>query len=137
MTPVGYRWPDTRSILLEVLAPFATTYARQTVSWEQDTLNSATQAAITVRVVGGPVDGVSRSDRVRVDVFAVGDDAAFALAEQVGAYLVDRFHYVPDQPGLGQIDSVSVEISPVDVPYPSQVLSQVTATYQAELRPLD
>lgn len=129
------RWPDQRKILATVLDPFGQTVGRLVQDWQEQVTDE--QPLLHLTKVGTPdVGQLERTDRVKVDVYALGEPAALDVAEGVLEYLTGHFHYVPDDEDLGLIDDVSVESGPVPVPQYHEEIVLVTATYRCVARPL-
>lgn len=100
--------------------------------WEERGL----PAALVYRV-GGSSDGLDRITRLRIDVFAVGLSAASDMAEDVRDVLVyDEFACSYHGTPYGLLDDVEVDLEPVDVPYASATVRQVSTTYRVTTRAL-
>lgn len=127
-----YVFPNTRNILFEILRLYGTPAFRLEAGWEDQWTFPVHQ----ITSLGGDVTGPLREDRIRIDTYGPSDDDANDAAEALVAALADRYHYVDGQEQLGMIDRISVESSPAQVPYPSDTVSLVSATYRAALRPL-
>lgn len=85
-----------------------------------------------VQDMGGTQVSVFRTDRILVDVYETGRDAARKLAERVSQILVDKSHETEH----GVIDRVTVEVVPTFEPYPSDIVAKYNAVYRAESRPI-
>lgn len=117
---MSYRFPDVEAALLEVI-PDSTLW-----------LTSTNGTVHHVYSVGGSVAGPLRTDRVVVDTYAPGRDAAKAAAEgQMG-----RLTAGPHHTSEGLLDSVTVETAPHLIPYPDDMVTQYQATYRVDTRPL-
>ena len=134
------RWPDDRRILANVLEVFgSTTYQLEPGFLATLANDSDARPTIHLTRVGGPgedANGMERTRRLKVDVYAAGETAAEDVAEAVSDYLVGHFHYDANDEDLGLIDTVRTESSPAAVPYPDDVVSLVSATYRTVCRPL-
>lgn len=133
-------WPDDRRILNNVLEVFgATTYQLQPGFVQALADDPGARPVVHLTRVGGPgvsADGVERTRRLKVDVYAAGETAAEDTAEAIHDYLVGHFHYDEANEDLGLIDTVRTESDPAAVPYPDDVVSLVSATYRTVCRPL-
>lgn len=132
-------WPDQRRILALALEPFGATVGRLTEDWQSRV--TADTPLLHLSKVGTPdVDELGRTDRVKVDCYAIGETTAIDLAEAVLEFLAGHYHYVPDAPDRdpvpGLIDDVQVESGPVPVPQYHEEIALVTATYRCVARPL-
>lgn len=127
-----YRFPKTRDILTAIAGMYGTSAKRLEPGWE----TSWGLPVHHVHSLGGTTDGPLRTDRLRVDTYAAGDNAALDAAEELSTALADRYHYVDGREDLGLIDLVTVESGPAQVPYASDTLSLVSVTYRAQIRPL-
>lgn len=133
-------WPDDRRILANVLGVFGSTTYQLEPGFVQ-ALADAPDARPIIHLtrVGGPgqsADGVERTRRLKVDVYAAGETAAEDVAEALHDYLVGHFHYDANDEDLGLIDTVRTESDPAAVPFPDDVVSLVSATYRTVCRPL-
>ena len=125
---MGYTFPDARAAFYE-LVPAATDpapvpYFQLVVDFADDL-----PAALIYRV-GGDESGPFRQDRLNVDVYANGSTAANAVANQIRAFLTGTSHDTE----AGLIDLVEVEVVPTEVPYMSDTVNQVSATYRVDTR---
>lgn len=127
-----YTFPNTRDILFEILKLYGTPAFRLEMGWDTEW----DMPVHHIHSVGGTSDGPFRTDRLRIDTYAVGDDPANHEAETVRTALADRYHYAAGHEELGLIDRVTVESGPAQVTYPSDTISLVSATYRATTRPL-
>jgi len=125
---MGYTFPDARAAFYE-LAPRASDPAP--VPYFQLVVDFADglPAALIYRV-GGDESGPFRQDRINVDVYANGSTAANAVANQIRAFLTGTSHDTE----AGLIDLVEVEVVPTEVPYMSDTVNQVSATYRVDTR---
>lgn len=84
-----------------------------------------------VFVTGGTRGHVDRVDRVKVDLYAPGEQAVNVL-ESITAYIcragVDTT--------AGYLDSIDPDVTPVEVSYFSDTLNLATATFLVTSRPL-
>ena len=78
---------------------------------------------------GGP-EPFLRTDRVVVDLYAVGSTAAEKLGQDVRAALADTWHDTP----AGLLDRVEVETEPSEVPAGGDTASYVTLTLRVDVR---
>lgn len=122
-----YSFPDTVSILQEVIEDHTSAKA---VMWIPATLTGKVPL-VHIYKVGGAQSGPLAQDRIAIDVYAEGRDTAYALADQIRQHLVGRFHYSEQ---YGQIDTVLLEVSPLDVPYLSDTVDLFSATYRVDTR---
>lgn len=133
-----HSWPDDRRILAAVLEPFgSTTYSLE--PGFSDPILSGEGPVIHLLRAGGSgedLNGVERTRRIRVDVYAAGETAAEDVADAISTYLVGRFHYDAANEDAGLVDTVSTETDVAAVPYPDDVISLVSATYRTVCRPL-
>lgn len=132
-------WPDQRRILARALEPFGATVGQLAAGWQSRVTAGA--PLLHLSKVGTPdVDELGRTDRVKVDCYAIGEPAALEVAENVLSFLAGHYHYVPDDPDRdpvpGLIDNVEVESGPVPVPQYHEEIALVTATYRCVARPL-
>ena len=123
----GYTFPDVREALF-TLVPRAMDGVKP---YYQLTIDFADRlpAALIYRV-GGEQSGPFRLDRVAIDVYAEGSSAANDVAQQVCSFLADSWH---DADGA-LLDSVEVEVTPTEVPYMSDTVNLVSATYRVATR---
>ena len=131
-----YEWPKVDRILTSVLAPIAPAVMHRAVGDDQAIVDERFPGQVVLSIGGGTSDQVQKSVRVTVNVFALGRTRAWQISNAVEEYLVDRFHYVPSHEEWGLIDTVKVESGAKDLPYASDQVSQVSATYRAVVRPL-
>ncbi|WP_114202319.1 hypothetical protein [Janibacter anophelis] len=127
-----YTFPKSRDILFEILNMYGTPAFRLEVGWD----TAWDMPVHHIQSLGGTTDGPFRTDRIRIDTYAIGDDAANDAAEALQTALADRHHYAAGHEQLGLIDRITVESGPALVTYPSDTLSLVSATYRAATRPL-
>ena len=125
-------FPSTRDILFEILKLYGTPAFRLEAGWDE----AWDFPVHHLSKVGGTTDGPFRTDRIRIDSYAIGDDAANDAAETLLTALADRHHYAVGREDLGLIDRITVESAPAQVNYPSDTISLVSATYRAATRPL-
>lgn len=127
---MSYTFPDVREAFFE-LAPRAvdgvTPYFQLVIDWEQ---TLATSPAVLIYRVGGSQSGPFREDRVTVDVYAEGSSAANDVAQQVCTFLADSSH----DTAAGLLDLVEVEVTPTEVPFMSDTVNLVSATYRVATR---
>jgi hypothetical protein len=136
---MGYAFPNARNAVFALLDgltvddPPAGPPVTLTAFLRLTTDLDAHLPAAHVRRVGGTEDGPLRTDRVAVDVYAAGSDAAEDYADAVREHLAGSSHHVP---GVGLLDAVTVEVVPTEVPYASDTVSRVTGTYRVDTRGL-
>ena len=121
---MSYEFPDTERALVEVLGETATLWLPADFG---DNLPMR-----HVYSVGGRDEGVLRTDRLVVDVYAVGRSAAKAGAEEVRSILTDGPHFTTE----GLLDRITVEVGPHLLPYASERIVRYTATYRVDVRPV-
>ena len=124
---MGYTFPNVRDAfyaLIPQAVDGVTPYFQLTIDFA-DRL----PAALIYRV-GGSESGTFREDRIAVDVYANGSTAANEVAEQVRAFLADSWHEVDG----ALLDSVDVEVVPTEIPYMSDTVNVVSATYRVATR---
>lgn len=119
-------YPDTEKAFYELLGDLATVYLHLVYGFEESL------PALHCYQVGGSERSVFRVDRMVVDSFASGRDAAKALSAAAHARLMSG----PHDTTHGLLDLVEVEVAPHGVPYASDTVSQVTAVYRVHTRPL-
>lgn len=124
---MGYHFPDARRAVFEIVGAsgLSTPYLWLTTGFD------AGLPATQVRRVGGSQDGHLREDRIQLDTYGAGSTAAGQAADALHELLVDRSHFVP---GVGLIDSVTVETVPTELPYQSDTVNLVSATYRLASR---
>ena len=124
---MGYVFPDVREAFF-TLVPRAQDGLRP---YYQLTIDFADflPAALIYRV-GGSQSGPFREDRITVDIYAEGSTAANDAAEQVRTFIADSWH---DVDGI-LLDSVDVEVVPTEIPYQSDTVNLVSATYRVATR---
>ncbi|HEY1177856.1 MAG TPA: hypothetical protein VGF17_17000 [Phytomonospora sp.] len=139
---MGYTFPDVREALF-ALVPLAvdgvTPYFQLTIDWEQTLADSP---AVLISRVGGAQSGPFRQDRMQVDVYAIGSARANDVAQQICTFLADSSHSVPLPPDPTQdgaptevlLDLVEVEVIPTEIPYMSDTVNIVSATYRVDTR---
>lgn len=116
----GYDFPDVPGGLLDIV-PHATMWLRSVA----ETVNH-------IYSVGGTETGPERMDRITVDTYARGRDAARDEAEAVRKLLLSGSHDTP----TGMIDSFEVEVVPHDARFQSDEVTQYQAIYRAYSRPI-
>src|SRR5690625_4870737 len=116
----GYTFPDVPAALLEVV-PSAVLWLQ---SYE-DTVNH-------IYSVGGSETGPLRFDRIVVNTYASGRDAARDEAERVREALTAAPHFTEE----GVLDSVDVEVTPHDILFQHDTISQYQGIYRVYTRPL-
>lgn len=126
-----YHFPDVASALAGdpargegLLSQLATVY----LHLESDFASNL--PALHVITVGGSETGPLRTDRVQINGYARGRDAAKALIEDARALLVPG----PHETFEGLLDLVTVEVIPRPVPYPDDVISQWQVTLGIDTR---
>jgi len=117
----GYTFPDTPAALLEVIGDTATLWLQ---SYE-GTVNHVYSA-------GGAETGPLRFDRIVVNTYAPGRDAAREESERVRELLTAAPHDTAE----GLIDSVDVEVTPHDILFQHDTQNQYQAIYRVHTRPL-
>lgn len=135
---MGYRFPDSVAVFKELLngrqvgekdgAPVTLTAMKQLTADFPKHL-----PVVHVRRVGGAQDGVLRTDRIAVDTYAVGSTATGDYAQAIDEFLVGSSHESADG---DLIDGVGVEVIPTEIPYASDTVNRVSATYRADTRGL-
>lgn len=124
---MGYRFPDARRGVRALCAPFGTTYGYLSDGWENNL------PAILVYRTGGTEDGVLREDRIQIETYAKGSTAANDLAMEIHEAIVGVPH---DVDGIGLLDNVAALVIPDEVPYESDDITLVTASYRVSTRGL-
>ena len=124
---MGYAFPNARKAVRELCRPYGTTFLHLPEGWEKQV------PAILVYRSGGTEDGPFREERIVLEVYAVGSTAATDLAETIHEFLTGAPHYVE---GVGLIDDVIPLVVPSEVPYESDTLNLVTASYRVATRGL-
>lgn len=119
-------FPDTEKAVHELLGDLATVYLHLVYQFEESL------PALHVYQVGGSERSVFRADRIVVDAFAAGRDAAKSLASAAHSRLTSGPHNTTH----GDLDLVEVEVAPHGVPYASDTVNQFTAVYRVHTRPL-
>lgn len=124
---MGYRFPDARRGVRALCEPFGTTYGYLTDGWEDHL------PAILVYRTGGTEDGVLREDRIQIETYAEGSTAANDLAMEIHEAIVGVPH---DVDGIGLLDNIAALVIPDEVPYESDTVTLVTASYRVSTRGL-
>lgn len=127
---MGYKFPHTRNIMFALAGKFGTAYQRLepgfTDNLETPEGEDVIRAALHVTRVGGRRVHVEQTERFRVDVYAWGTDPAFDVADAFIEFLEGRDHAIAGHDEWGSIDDVTIDQLPVEVPYPSDTISQVS-----------
>lgn len=124
---MGYEFPDAREAFFELVPQAAsgvTPYYQLVVDFAEHL-----PAALIYRV-GGDESGPFRQDRITVDFYAAGSTAANHGADQIRAFLTGQSH----DAAAGLLDSVEVEVVPTEIPYMSDTVNVVSATYRVDTR---
>ena len=128
---MGYVYPDTREALWLIVERelFAgkqgTPYFHMTTDFEKQL------PAVQIILLTGVEGFLERVDRVQVDVYAEGSDAA-DYANALHARLVGENLTVAE---VGLFDRIESELVPHDVPYPSDRTNVCSITVRATTRP--
>lgn len=118
---MSYDFPDTPSALLELIGDSATLW-----------LTSVDGIVNHIYSAGGSESGPLRFDRIVINTYAPGRDAAREESERVRALLTAAPHHTTE----GLIDSVDVEVTPHDILFQHDEVSQYQAIYRVHTRPL-
>lgn len=125
---MGYTFPDVREAFY-ILVPRSQDDGL--IPYYQLTIDFADHLpAALIYKVGGSESGPFREDRVNVDIYANGSTAANTIAEGVRAFLASTWH---DADGI-LLDQVDVEVTPTEIPYMSDTVNLVSATYRVATR---
>lgn len=122
---MGYRFPDARRGVRALCEPFGTTHFYLPDGWEGDL------PAICVYRTGGTESGVMRDDRIQIETYAKGSTAANDVAMEIHEAIVGLPH---DVEGIGLLDNIAALVIPDEVPYKSDDISLVTASYRVSTR---
>jgi|SRR5690625_1450871 len=117
---VGYEYPDVPAALLEIV-PNSTLW-----------LSSLDETVNHIYSVGGHESGASRFDRIVINTYAEGRTAAHVEAEVVRQIMTAGHHSTTK----GLLDSVAVEVTPHDILFASETVTQVQAIYRVYTRPV-
>lgn len=127
---MGFMFPDAREAFYELVPraadPAPAPYFQLVIDFADHL-----PAALIYRV-GGDESGPFRQDRINVDVYAAGSTSANAVANQIRAFLAGQSHDTE----AGLIDLVEVEVVPTEIPYMSDTVNLVSATYRVDSRAL-
>lgn len=82
---------------------------------------------------GGTESVIDRTDRIAVDVYAVGTDS-MNVAEAIRAALCDG--YPGRDTTAGYLDRIWPESLPVDIPYADPAVTQTQTVYRVTARPV-
>ena len=142
-------YPDTRDALYELID--GRTFAgRKAVAYYRITVDNQgrpayltmgpDEATVLLYTVGGTQGYIDRVDRATVEVYAPGTSAV-EVAEAIAAEIAgDPALYgmggKPHDLDAGYIDGISVEVTPHDVPFQSDLVNLARATYLVTSRPL-
>lgn len=116
----GYTFPDVPAALLEVVP--------NAVLW----LQSYEGTVNHIYSAGGSEAGPLRFDRIVVNTYAPGRDAAHVEAERVRELLTAA----PHETSVGLLDSVDVEVTPHDILFQHDTQNQYQAIYRVHTRPV-
>lgn len=116
----NYQYPDVAAALLEVI-PNGTLW-----------MTSFDETVNHIYTVGGDERGPERFDRVVINTYAHGRDAALAEAEAVREAMTAGYHETSE----GLLDSVEVEVTPHDILFASETITQMQAIYRVYARPI-
>lgn len=122
---MGYRFPDARRGVRALCEPFGTTYSFLADKWEEHL------PAILVYRTGGTESGVLRDDRIQIETYAEGSTKANDVAMQIHEAIVGIPH---DVDGIGLLDNIAALVIPDEVPYDSDTINLVTASYRVSTR---
>lgn len=126
-------YPDTREVLSalidghEFAGRLATTYFQLQTDYQSVAQDGA---AVLIYTTGGTEGHIDRVDRATIEVYAPGTDAV-AVSEAIRAAIVESDH----DTAAGYVDDVRCEVTPHDVPFPSELVNQARATYLVTARP--
>ena len=84
-----------------------------------------------IYTTGGTLGFVDRVDRATVEVYAPGQQAVNTL-ESISASILGSDIETPS----GHLDGIQADVTPADVPYPSDTLNKAVATFLVTSRPL-
>lgn len=118
---VGYDFPDVPRALVEIIGPTATLW-----------LHSYDSTINHIYAAGGNEVGPLRSDRVVINTYAPGRDAAKGESERVRQVL----QAAPHETAAGLIDHVHVEVNPHSVAFQHDTTNLYQATYRVDVRPI-
>jgi hypothetical protein len=128
---MGYTFPDAREALYELIPkatdPAPTPYFQLVIDWEK---SLGTSPAVLIYRSGGEQSGPFRSDRMGVDVYAEGSGVANDVAQAICAFLTDG----PQDTTAGLLDQIEAEVVPTEIPYTSDTVNLVSATYRVATR---
>lgn len=116
----GHAFPDVPAALLEVIPAG--------VLW----LKSYDDPVNHIYSAGGTETGPLRFDRIVINSYAPGRDAAREQAEAVRAAITSG----PHETTAGLLDSVDVEVVPHDILFQHDKVNQYQAIYRVHTRPL-
>lgn len=124
-------YPSARDALYELIDQ--ETFAGETVTayfrLQPEFIDSL--PAVSIYPLGGTENWIDRTDRVGVDVYAVGTDS-LDVAEAIRSFLSNQSHTTE----AGYLDDVQVENVPTDVPYADPSINLTQAVYRVTTRPL-
>lgn len=115
-----YKFPDVPAALLEVI-PHATLW-----------LDSVDELVNHIYSAGGSETGPLRFDRIVINTYGPGRDAARAEAERVRELITAAPHHTAE----GLLDNVDIEVVPHDVLFTSDTVTQYQAIYRVHTRPI-
>lgn len=84
-----------------------------------------------IYTTGGTRGYVDRVDRATIEVYAPGQQAVNTL-ESISASIIGTDIETPS----GHLDGIEADITPADIPYPSDTLNKAVATFLVTSRPL-
>jgi len=117
---VSYDFPDVPAALLEVIGETATLW-----------LSSVDGTVNHIYSAGGSESGPLRFDRIVINTYAAGRDAARDESERVRELLLGAPHETTE----GLLDHVDVEVVPHDILFQSDSVNQYQAIYRVHTRP--
>ncbi len=124
-------YPDTRLIVFDMIdgRDFAGHTVRAFYRLQPGPDGKIIPGSVLVYPLGGTESQIDRTDRIGVDVYAIGTDSQ-AIAEAIRDLLVPGPHETY------HIDDVAVETTPADVPYADPDIQLTQAIYRLTCRPL-
>lgn len=128
-------FPDTRDCLFDLIdgAEHLGSVVRAVYQLPADSYGSV-QGPFPMALIyagGGSQGFYDRVDRATVEVYAPGQQALSTL-ESITASIVGTDIETPS----GYVDSIGVDITPADVPYPSDTLNRAVASFLVTVRPV-
>lgn len=121
-------FPDTEKALQEVIR----TITANVVLWlPADTFERVPIVHVQVQPNIGGEEDFLRTERVQIDVYATGRDAAKTLAQNIRSTVLGHHGT-----SYGLLDDVYVDTEPYEQPYPHDTVSLYSAIYRVDTRPL-